>query len=388
MKRVLLTNAQQRKTLAVARSLGEKGVAIYACETTRFTPTTFSKYCKKGLVCPDPKKYPDEFYKWIVKIIKEYKIDILIPMDDDTIEIAIANREFLESICLVPLPPSDSYKIASDKGSSVELAEKAGVPCPKTLFVEDISQLEKISTEINYPIVIKPRKSSGSRGIRIVLKQADFVGTYMEIHNKYNLPLVQEYIELGPRVDVCLLFNKEGQIRASFVQKELRHFPIETGPSTVQKSIFDEHLLKQAVEIMNGIKWFGIAEIEFMQDKKDGIYKFMEINTRFWASLQLAIISGVDFAKLLYDILDLGDCELKAEYKEGIICRWLLPADILHYITNKKRAEMNPPFFSGAKDGVNDDIISKNDPLPVLGFLLACFRYVFDIETWKFVFKR
>ena len=39
--------------------------------------------------------------------------------------------------------------------------------------------------------------------------------------------------------------------------------------------------------------------VEFKVDPRDGIPKLMEVNPRFWGSLQLAIVSGVDFPYLI-----------------------------------------------------------------------------------------
>jgi len=49
---------------------------------------------------------------------------------------------------------------------------------------------------------------------------------------------------------------------------------------------------------------------------------------------------------------------------------------------------MNPPIWGRKKYKVYDDILSKEDPLPLFGFILACFRYAFDIKMWKLMFKR
>ena len=43
--------------------------------------------------------------------------------------------------------------------------------------------------------------------------------------------------------------------------------------------------------------------IEFRIDSRDGVPKIMEVNPRFWGSLQLSILSGVDFPYLLYKAL-------------------------------------------------------------------------------------
>ena len=71
------------------------------------------------------------------------------------------------------------------------------------------------------------------------------------------------------------------------------------------------------------MKWHGVAMVEF-KVSSDGIPYLMEVNARFWGSLQLAIDAGVDFPYLLYK-LTLGESPGKASgYKIGIKTRWLL----------------------------------------------------------------
>jgi predicted ATP-grasp superfamily ATP-dependent carboligase len=388
MKTVLLTNGQQRKTLAAARSLGKKGIKVIAAEETSFNPTAFSKYCSKFLVYPSPKKSPEEFYKWLCLAIVDYNCDILFPMDDDVLEIVMEHYEELSNLCSIPVPSKESYEIACDKGRATETAMKAGVSCPETIIPANIEELNKIASKVKLPAVIKPRKSSGSRGIRAVYTKEELISQYLQVHEQYPFPMIQEKIGLGERFDVCLLYDNNNSLKASFVQKELRHFPVDIGPSTLQESVVSEELMNMALAIMGKLPWKGIAELEFMIDSNDRKPKFMEINTRFWASLQTAIYAGVDFPWLLYGVALENEIENCFKYKEGVKCSWLLPGDILHFVTNKNRFKMNPPFLSGKKHGVRDDIISREDLLPVLGFFLACLRYVFDLNMWKLIFKR
>jgi len=153
---VLLTNAQQRKTLAVARSLGKKGLRVIVAEETRMNPTAFSKYCYKSLLCPSPKKYPKKFYQWLQEIIVKYKCNVLIPMDDDSMEVVIKNYDKLKGLCKILLPDKKSYFIACDKGSSTKLAKESGVEYPKTFWIDDLRMLEETIKNLVYPVVIKP----------------------------------------------------------------------------------------------------------------------------------------------------------------------------------------------------------------------------------------
>lgn len=388
MKTVLLTNGQQRKTLAAARSLGSRGINIIAAEETRFNPTAFSKYCSKFLVYPSPKETPDKFYEWLRSTIAQYKCDVFFPMDDDTMEVTMGHYEELSKLCSIPVADLNSFKIASDKGESTALAMASGVFCPDTVMPKSLEELESLSLKIRYPAIIKPRKSSGSRGIRVVYNKDELLEEYRGIHEKYPYPIVQDYINLGDKYSVNMIFDREHQIKACYEQKYLRTFPIKNGPSTLTESVSYPEIAEAAKKLMKNLNWYGVVEVEFVIDSNSGKANFMEINPRFWASVQSAIYAGVDFPWLLYKAALGEDVPETFDYKIGSKCRWLLPGDILHFIFNKERMRMNPPFWGNKKYGIKDDIISRDDPMPTLGFLLACFRYIFSIKMWKLMFNR
>ena len=388
---VLLTDAQLRKTLAAIRSLGNKGIDIIASEDTRWTTSSFSKFCRRGMVYPKPSKEPDAFYEWLRKTINENSVEVLFPMDDNVMDVVIAHKEELQKLCRMLLPDAESYNIASDKGLAVVAAQKSGLDCPETWMPkneDDLLKLESMVADLAFPLVIKPRKSNGSRGIVVVNKREDFVEHYLQVHQRFSFPLIQEYIRPGPRFDVCLLFNSKSELRASFVQKELRHFPLDRGPSTMQESVWLPDLIELAVGLLKDLNWQGIAEVEFMLDEKDGKFKFMEINPRFWNSLYLSMLAGVDFPWLLYRLIIEGDVPEVSDYRTDVKCRWSLPGDILHFLVNKNRFRMDPPLWAGKKSGVYDDVLSLSDPGPTVGFIMACLHFLPDREMWKQMFDR
>jgi predicted ATP-grasp superfamily ATP-dependent carboligase len=385
---VLLTNGQLRKTLASVRSLGSRKVRSLVADTTVFTPAGFSRYCSKALTYPSPVEKPEQFIAWVMKVLERERIDILYPMDDDTMTAVMNHREELERLVKLPIPPVTSYRIAADKASATKWAMAAGAPCPYTLEPNGPEEVNKMAGILAYPMVIKPRLSSGSRGIRIVYSPQELISQYEEIHKQFPLPMLQEYIEPGERFDVCMIYDREGKCLASFVQKELRHFPIERGPSTIQESVWYPELVELSELIMEGLPWQGIVELEFMVDSRDGLPKFMEINPRFWNSVQTSISSGVDFPWMLYQLATGGVVEEMKEYKVGTKCRWSMPGDILHFMTNPQRFAMDPPLWAGRRAGIEDDIWSIKDPMPTVGFGLACLRYAADPEAWKLVFRR
>lgn len=387
-KAVLLTNAQLRKTLAAVRSIGSQGVHVSVAETTRFNPAAYSTYCSKIYVSPDPSKDECRYVDWLIRTMQTNNIKVLIPMDDNTMDAVMNHRSLFQEVCALVLPPMESYNIASDKGKSVQLAELAGIPVPTTLQPKSLDEVIQIASRLTFPVVIKPRFSSGSRGIQVVGGPEQLISQYPLIHQRYPFPTIQEFIPPGERYDVCLLYDNEGKLKASFVQKELRHFPIDRGPSTLQESVIRPDLIKLSLDIMRHIPWHGVVEIEFMIDPRDGIPKFMEINSRFWNSLQTSIFSGINFPWLLYRIACGETVEDSFDYREGVLCISLLPSDMLHYLSNPRRFSIKPRFWSGPKSGGIDDILSWKDPMPTIGFILACLRYISDPDAWKLLFNR
>jgi predicted ATP-grasp superfamily ATP-dependent carboligase len=387
MSAILVTDGLLRKSLSLTRSLGKRGHEVWTADRTRFTPSAFSKYSAGALVNPDPALQPAAYAAWLLQTLSERRYDLFIPSDDHALEVALAHREQLQAITTCLLPPDESYQKASDKYETMCLAKSAGVPHPETLWPQDVAEVERIASGLLYPAVIKPRKSSGSRGIRIVANAGELIETYREITALYPRPMIQEYIPAGERYDVCLLYNRVGQLRSSFVQREVRHFPVEIGPSTVQESVWMPELVEQAVTLLQGLPWQGVVEVEFMRDPRDGVPKLMEINPRFWNSLEMAVQAGVDFPHFMYEVAMRGDVPDVHDYETGRYCRNLLPSDLLHLFANPRRRNMNPPFLARSS-AVRDDILAWDDPLPTLGFALGAARLVFDRNVWKMMFNR
>ena len=348
----------------------------------------FSKYCTKNLVSPSPVKRPDEYLEWLDRTIEQYGINILFPMDDAAMDLVVKQKEYFSKKVQLTVPDADLYEMATDKWKSVQMAINAGLDCPVTVLPDSADGLVNYIDKVGFPAVVKARKSSGSRGIRIVNDFNELLSVYKEIDSMFPFPILQQRIPTGPRFDICLLFDHKCKLKASFAQREIRHFPVEMGPSTLQQSVRLPELVAKCADMLSNLGWTGIAEVEFMLDQTTGKYIFMEINTRFWNSLELAVHCGVDFPYYLYQIAKGIDTDYTNQYEEGLYCSWLLPGDILHFMFNKNRFHMTPPLFGGPLYKVHDDILSWSDPLPTAGFVAASIKYSMDPKMWKFFFKR
>jgi predicted ATP-grasp superfamily ATP-dependent carboligase len=389
MPRVLVTDAGTRNSIPIIRSLGSRGIEVVASDESWFALGFFSRYCSRRLVYPSAQRYPERWLNWLTEELSRHSYDMVMPVSDDTIGIVSEHRDEVSKYTRVPVADYATWFMARDKAEVIKLAVMEDVPHPRTRFITDLAQVKTAAEEIGFPLVIKPRKSSGSRGIAYVERVQDLTESYRMVHSRYEFPMIQEFIPPGGGAyGVFLLFDGKSEPKAVFAHKRLREFPVRGGPSTLRESVHKPELVEMSIRLLKKLKWYGVAMVEYKEDPRDGQSKIMEINPRFWGSLPLAIAAGVDFPYLLYKMAVEGDVEAVLDYPQGIRCRWLLPGDILHFLTNPNRFKLEPSFFNFSKNNRRDDFISAKDPGPTIGFFIILLRHLFSIKKWRHVFFR
>jgi predicted ATP-grasp superfamily ATP-dependent carboligase len=264
----------------------------------------------------------------------------------------------------------------------MELAARMGIPHPRTVLPTDLNQVKDLASSLRAPLVIKPRRSCSGLGIYYVQDITQLYETYCKVHEQYPFPMIQEEIPAGEKFDVACLFDENSRPLATFAQKEIRWFPLRDGASTIQESVWRPDLVELAVQLLQKAGWTGIAEAEFMVDPRDGTPKLLEVNPRFWGSVQLAIQSGVDFPYMLYEWACGRPVQPVHDYKVGRLCRQLLPYDLMNFVANPDRFKMQPSFFNFFDPNCGHNLFSASDPGPLLGFFLSCSRYLFDPDKW------
>jgi predicted ATP-grasp superfamily ATP-dependent carboligase len=393
MASVFVTDGHWRKTLAVVRSLGRKGVRVAVGERTSLNTSFFSKYCSHRVVYPSPRRCPDQFMEFLLGEIKKNHYDCFFPMEEETLLLVARHQKEISSHTSLIIPELRKIEFVRDKGNLIRFAEAHGIPVPKTFHPSLIGRGNLAPTfphnSIPIPAVIKPRISSGSFGIAYVRKREDLLPLYEKVSQHYPLPLVQEWIPDGMGTyGFSALFDENSNVKAAFIHKKLRMYPVQGGPSTLREGVWHPQIMELGISLLKALKWTGIAMIEFKVDPRDGVPKLMEVNPRFWGSLHLAIVSGVDFPWLMLRTA-LGETFPPVlDYQVNKQCRWLLFGDILHFIKNPRRLHLHPSFFRFLDPNTSDDIISMEDPLPILGAAATFFTFLYDPEMKRFLEKR
>ena len=329
MKRVLVLDALQRSALAVTRSLGRHGVPVITADETTSALAGCSRFSAGYFSYPSPRLHPGEFISCVAELASSQDIHIILPMTELTTMLLLQNRQAFQDIS-IPFPGIVTLNLLADKCSLMALAESLDIPIPKTRHAENTSMLSAASEGLDYPIILKPGMSwlrSNGEWFRSSVRCADSRQEAVEIVTadpafSAGPFLVQEYIE-GKGQGVFALYD-HGEPLAFFSHKRLREKPPSGGVSVLSESVpADPALLSYARRVLDHVSWHGIAMVEF-RVADDGTPYLMEVNTRFWGSLQLAVDAGVDFPWMLYQVA----CDIRPDpvdsFSTGARLRWLL----------------------------------------------------------------
>lgn len=376
---VFITDGHWRKSLAAVRGLGRKGISVTVGESTGLATALFSRYCSRRIVYPSVFFKPYDFLDFLEKELSCNNYRMLLPMEEETLLLISRHCNDFSRFTYLPVPSSDKLEFVRRKDNVLRFAGKMGIATPRTWYIEDISQLYTIKDMLPYPVVIKPKTASGALGISYPENSAELIEKYLKTHQRYPFPLIQELIPRdGPGYGVSLLMGENADLKASFVHKRLREYPVTGGASTLRESIRCDCLREMAVALMKKLDWFGVAMVEFKFDPRDNTFKLLEVNPRFWGSLSLAIEAGVNFPYLMFKMARGEVFATVDNYQTGKKCRWLLPGDLLHFVSNPGRIRLLPEFLNFWDKNTAYDILSIDDPMPVLGRLITPLTFIYD----------
>lgn len=323
--KVLVTDGDNRAALAIVRSLGRLGHEVLVGDRRSTTLAQTSRYCRERVVYPDPVRESDAFVDELARIARTRSVDAIVPVADITTFLVTDHRERFE--CLVPCAPAAVVRHAADKVAVMDTAQRIGVPTPRGIVVAHGEPLPDVET-LGFPLVIKPwrsriRTADGwkSTAVSYAASVADLTRD-LDQRPSYEFPvLLQERIE-GPGMGVFACYA-DGRPVALFSHRRLRERPPWGGVSVLSESVpVDPVAGGHATRLLDAIGWDGVAMVEFKRDLRDNTPRLMEINGRFWGSLQLAIDAGVDFPALLLRRAQGETLTTQPAYRVGIRERW------------------------------------------------------------------
>ena len=396
MARVLVTDGDERSALAVVRSLGRAGHDVIVGAPQSHSLAGASRFAAARLQLPHPLTAPAEFGAAVAAAARAQGCEVVLPVTDASV-LAVLSHPGIASVATVPLPSLEQFRAASDKALVAEAAAAAGLAVPRQVVVERRTTLPAAVATRAFaaPLVLKPSRSVAgvdSQRTRHGVQHAADWDTAARL--AAGLPesafplLIQERI-VGAGVGVFLLVW-QGAVLAAFAHRRLREKPPSGGVSVLSESIaLDPALLQRATALLTRFGWSGVAMVELKREEHSGRDVVMEINGRFWGSLQLALDAGVDFPRLLVDAALGRPVTPVLGYRVGVRSRWFW-GDVDHLLARllrSRRALALPPgapgrlhtaaAFAGASVGLTRDQVFRLDDLrPFLRESVAWLRGV------------
>ena len=392
--RVLITDGDQRAALACTRSLGRAGMECLVLGPRKGNLAGASRFCSETLVAPDVMADPQGFRDLVLQSIRDRELDTLLPITEKSLRALLPLRGSLPEVNL-PFPTAEVFERVSDKAEVIRKARDLGLAVPRQWewHSRDSSETEVIPEDA-FPVALKPPISvptlnlgAGSRKVAYFSSPPDLEGWRGQASEADFPVLVQERIHGRGAGVFLLLWDQE--VRAVVGHQRVREKPPSGGVSVVREStVVDEGLLEDSLKLLKGLGWtHGVAMVEFKVREEDRVPFLMEINGRFWGSLQLAIDAGVDFPSILVNCGRNDPPRTLIVGKGGARTRWLL-GDLDHLLLRlfRNRVELSLPpsapgrtrvlldFFTDFRPGTRLEVLKTSDPLPFLTELRSYFR--------------
>lgn len=386
--RILISDGEQRSALAAVRSLGRAGHAVTVCSASPRPLAGASRYCRRTHLVASPETNPECYLADVERVIDVDGTELLLPMTDVSAPILLRVRATRPYV-IVPFPSDATYASISDKLELTRVASGLGVPVPRQLVLnapgDRGNPLAAFLEEVGCPIVLKPARSAVTTERGTIKVGVTVAGSFeaalfrlTEYPSEAYPILAQEHIR-GPGVGVFLLCDR-GRSIACFAHERLREKPPSGGVSVYRRSVpLKPDVLAHAERILGEYAWTGVAMVEFKEQASTGVPYLMEVNGRFWGSLQLAIDCGVDFPDLLVRMFQGEQLAPSLGYRIGLRSRWLW-GDVDHLIAmlrSPERWRASDPRLPGRlgalarflvpwRPGDRWEVLRAGDPKPFL----------------------
>lgn len=346
---VLVLDGEQRSALAVTRSLVRAGYAVTVTAHRDWSLAGVVRSATAHRVQAEPLSEARRYAEEIGALAAAQRAAMVVPVTDASAGALLAHRATLPVGCALPFAAESVYDAASDKVVVHRHAVAQGIGIAESVVVEHPGSNVPPDAPV-FPGVIKPHRSVVG-GITKQRTSVQFVENHEDCRGKLDAldpaafpVLIQRRIH-GPGEGIFVA-RWQGRTIARFAHRRLREKPPAGGVSVYRESISAEPALLSACDaLLDALQWEGVAMIEGKRDVATGRWYVMEINGRFWGSLQLAVDAGVDFPALLASAVLDGELADPPAWRPGLRLRWEwgdMDHLLLRMLRSKKRLSLPP----------------------------------------------
>lgn len=362
--------------LGIARSLGRRGIPVVIIDD-QHSVSQFSKYATRVVRVKDlrdERKTIDS----VMEVGQRYGLKgwVLFPTRDETVAAFSRHRDRLAKFFRVTTPCWDTVRWAWDKKNTYDRAAELGIPVPRTYNPRTEGELAELYDRL--PLAIKPAVkenffyATGAKAWR-----AETPDQLLSFFRKAILQirpeeiLIQEIIPGdGQRQYSYCAFFRDGEAHSTLIAKRMRQHPREFGrAATYVETVKLPAIVELSERFLKAIDYYGLVEVEFKQDPRDGQFKLLDVNARAWGFHSISGPAGVDFPYLLYAD-QIGEPIVRADARAGV--GWLRAiTDLPTAALDLWDGEMNlRTYWRSLRHTRTESVFCLQDPLPSIAEVL------------------
>jgi predicted ATP-grasp superfamily ATP-dependent carboligase len=399
-RRVLVLGDDARFLLPIARSLGRRQIEVHLAGCPEGEYCLRSRYVRASHPLAPFEAAPQAWRDSLARIWNAASFDLVIPASERYVYLCHQRRELLTGGPPIYLLSQEAFETFVDKRATCALARRLGIPIAQEYPITGDTADARQFKSLRWPAVLKPACSTDpaqidrKRFVRLVRNHDELRAALDESGAGDHQYVLQQFVR-GSGVGIGFLADR-GTVQSAFQHVRLHE---TTGHgSTYRMSVkLEQHLLAAVQSLAAAVNYTGVGMAEFRVDSDTGNWVLVEVNGRFWGSLPLAVASGADFPRYLYELLVEGSRSPETSYRVGVRCRSLF-ADLRWYL---HRATRHPWGADGSVDGQTGwatnprsarqlltdtlrglllqdhlDSFSRDDPLPAFAELALIARTV------------
>ena len=352
---VILTYCWNRVGYTILKSLHQKGLKVWAADTSKRNICSMSKFCTGSFTYPDPFTEEDAFIQVLKDKVAELRPRVLMPTHDESVVIMRHRDEFPADL-IIPYEGEEKLLLLANKAKSTELARKAGVPVPEVY--------KSIDEVKSYPVVFKTVIGNSAKGVFFPKDREELVKLMDEHKNEETL--LEEWIGGTDYSVDCVRWD-------GFCKTSVYHALVtktDGGGTTTQREIVNMPQLEAAaLKLMDAVDFHGVCGLDFRYDAENNKIAYIETNARFTGGLATPVAAGFDIPWIVYKLATEGKYTEPINVRIGTKTKWIL-GDIITLVGRILKfkwnfSELRRVFSFSGFDAYDD--FCKEDKRAILG---------------------
>ena len=313
---IILTYCWNRVGYTILRTLSEKGLKVWAADTSKKNICSMSKFCTGSFTYPDPFTEEEAFICVLKEKVTELKPRVLLPTHDESVVIMRHREEFPKEL-VIPYESEEMLLNLANKAWATKMAKEAGCPIPKVY--QSVEEVE------SYPVVFKTVIGNSAKGVYFPKSKDELLALMQESHgnvfSKDSEMLLQEWIGGTDYSVDCVRWD-------GFWKSSVYHALVtktDGGGTTTQREIVAApELEKYAKLLLDAVDFHGVCGLDFRYDPETGKSAFIEVNARFTGGLATPVAAGFNIPWAVYKLATEGRYDEPCDARIGTKTKWIL----------------------------------------------------------------